>query len=511
MDCCRDPEASSNSQDYLNILSNLPSQYIGNNMSDYQPQSQETTKMRVSLDLPGYQEYLPTYMPGQLITGNVRLQVECPIKVTHLRIALFGNVQVYGEQPGYPVTNGLFDYQRNEQLINTGLRIVKQSNDGSGQQLVCKRDEGQNNSQQGKRLKTAQDRHMEKLVRQVASIDHTTNMSHGTLNDVPTKNYSTEEGSTFDLKSKSYQVRFSIRVPTSRRLAGTFDHPHYPVSYRIVAIMKYKDKDGSGSESTCYSTVKLCLEPFFDMHQFQSPIQTSSTSQYVQCRDSVWNNICTHLLNYGAVSLYSNKLPKQIYTSSIEAYLELPTQTFERSQYIPLQLKLANHASANFNISVVKINIELVRRINMVCSMNEQVEAQVVQSTALVFKSSQEKEQQLFFEHTKLSFDLSNHIQVPSDSVCTIFSAATKDVFSLGYDLRVELEITGVTSNTSTRNYSSLDEDEEKNYAADQQHHIWEQEESHFDLPSEPYHHKFKTYSLELDSLAVVVINNSIY
>ncbi|CEP07754.1 hypothetical protein [Parasitella parasitica] len=509
MNCCRDPESSSASQDFLNILSNMPNQYIGNSMPSYQPQSQETTRMKVSLDLPGYQEYLPTYMPGQLITGNVRLQVECPIKVTHLKIALFGNVQVYGEQPGYPVTNGLFDYQRNEQLINTGLRIVKQSNGGSGHQLVCKRDESQNSNQQAKRQKTAQDRHIEKLIRQVASIDHTTNVSHGSLNDVPTKNYSTEEGSTFDLDNNSYQVRFSIRVPTSRRLSGTFDHPHYPVSYRIVAIMKYKDIDGSSNESTCYSTVRLCLEPFFDIHQFQSPIQTAPTSQYVQCRDSVWNNICTHLLNYGAVSMYSSKLPKQIYTSSIEAHLELSTQAFERSQYIPLQLKLANHAFANFNISVVKINIELVRRINMVCSMNEQVESQVVQSASLVFKSSLEKEQQLFFRHTKLSFDLSNHIQVPTDSVCTISSASTKDVFSLGYDLRVELDITGVTSNSSTRNYLSLDE--EKNYVADQQHHIWQQEESQYDLPSEPYHHKFKTYSLELDPLTVVVVNNSIY
>lgn len=510
MDCCHESEEyhpTSSSQDLVTILSNLPNQYT--DMPSYQPQQQESTKMKVSLDLPGYEEYLPTYLPGQNITGQVKLQVESPIKVTHLRIALFGNVQVYGDRPGQPMTNGLFDYQRNEQLINSGLRIVKQSTESNiEQQLVCKRDETNSNNQQNKRQKTAQDRHIEKLIRQVALIDHTMNLSDGILNDVPESLMSNEEeDTTFELDSNSYQIRFSIRVPTSRRLSGTFDHPHYPISYRIVAIMKSKDKnDGSSKEITCYSTVKLCLEPFINIHQFKPPIQTPPTYQFVQSKDTMWNSICTQFLNCGMVSMYMNRQQKQLYTSSVEAHLELSKQAFERSQFIPLELKLINHASINFKISVVKINVEFRRRINMTCSMNEQVESHAIQSTAFVFKSSQEQEQQLFFKHTQLSFDLSNHIQIPTDSVCTIFSASTRDVFSLGYDLNVSVGITGVTT---TSDSSNLLENQEKCYIANQQHHIWHADECHQNLPLEPYHHRFKTYTLNLDPLAIIVVGNS--
>ncbi|GAN02258.1 hypothetical protein MAM1_0019c01699 [Mucor ambiguus] len=518
MDCCHDSEecnpSSSSSQDLVTILSNLPQQYV--DMSPYEPQPQGATKMKVSLDLPGYEEYLPTYLPGQQITGQVKLQNESPIKVSHLRIALFGNVQVYGDRPGHPMTNGLFDYQRNEQLINSGLSIVKQStpDDEDEQQLVCKRDD---NSQETKRQKTAQDRHIEKLIRKVAVIDHTTHFSHGILSDVPTMlvHGNNQEDTAFELDSNSYQIQFSVRVPTSRRLSGTFDHPHYPISYRIVVIMKYKDQgDASDNEVTCYSTVKLCLEPFFNLNQFKSRIQTSPSYQYVQNKDTVWNSICTQFLNCGIMTMYTSKQQKHLSHSSIEAHLELSKQAFERSQYIPLQVKLTNHAFSNFNISVVKINVDFVRHINMTCSMNEQVELQTIQSTTIVFKSSQEQEQQLFFKHALLTFDLSNHIRIPTDSVCTIFSAATKDVFSLGYDLKVSMDITGVTataSNSTTADLCSLSLNQEKYYMANQPHHIWHGDESHQDLPPEPYHHKFKTYTLKLDPLAVIVVGHSEY
>ncbi|KAL9554914.1 hypothetical protein PS6_003155 [Mucor atramentarius] len=496
MDCCHESEecdpSSSSSQDLVTILSNLPQQYV--DMPSYEPQPQGTTKMKVLLDLPGYEKYLPTYLPGQQITGQVKLQNESHIKVTHLRIALFGNVQVYGDRPGHPMTNGLFDYQRNEQLINSGIRIVRQStpNAVDEQQLVCKRDDSQ---QETKRQKTAEDRHIEKLIRKVAAIDHSTHFSHGILNDVPTLVRSNnQEDTAFELDSNSYQIQFSVRVPTSRRLSGSFDHPHYPVSYRIVAIMKYRDiEDASAKEVTCYSTVRLCLEPFFNVNQFRSRVQTSPSFQYVQNKDTVWSSICTQFLNCGLMALYTNKQQKHLSHSSIEVALELPKQAFERSQYIPLQVKLTNHAFSNFKISVV--------------------ESQTIQSATFVFKSSQEQEQQLFFRQALLSFDLSNHIQIPTDSVCTILSASTRDVFSLGYDLNVGVDITGVTtgSNDTASEPYSLSLNQEKCYVANQPYHIWHGDESHQDLPLEPYHHKFRTYTLNLDPLAVVVVGHSEY
>ncbi|KAI9263607.1 hypothetical protein EDC94DRAFT_518331 [Helicostylum pulchrum] len=566
--CCQETASiGSDNGHYLDletILSNLP----------YQPSSPPVThnapKMSVILDLPGYEEYLPTYWPGQKITGSVKIQIadpQSPIKVNHLRIALFGNVQVYGNHPGQPMTNGLFDYQKNEQLINTGLRIVKKTSTPQQQTVVeirdhvtqgiysaeeeeddsilydarrwrlnCRRDEIntmesdihpiETGNKKPKTKKTPEDRHMERLIRRVAAIDHTANKSSGILNDPTCSKHqpSLEECSAFELNANpsitNNTIAFSIRVPTSRRLSGTFEHPHYPISYRIVAIMKCQDKEGN--ETICYSTVKLRLEPFVDIHAhpFKSHIQSKPTRHYVRNKNNVLSGVFTFVVSSSSVlTHWLNKVskkqnrrisPSTDYCSSfIQSHLELPKQAFERSQYVPLQLKLANHSS-HFKISAIQIRIELVQRINMICSMNEEVECSTVQSTVAIFKSSEEEEEEengdelVFFKYANMEFDLSKLIQIPENSTCTIFPESTKEVFTLNYDLNVKLSITGVlqdNGNDETMTQESC------HYHATHKNMIKQQEDD-LSLPKEPYYHKFKTYTMHLEPLTIVVGNS---
>ncbi|KAI9487757.1 MAG: hypothetical protein EXX96DRAFT_475132 [Benjaminiella poitrasii] len=542
--------------------------------------------MKISLDLPGYEEYLPTYWPGQNITGQVELQVNSAIKVSNLRIALFGNVQVYGKYPGHPMTNGLFDYERNEQLINAGLRIVKRSNannidlsssltadipftptpqyeppisaQNSGspaanysqqqQEEEEKRKKTRNKKQKSK--KSLEDRQIERLIRRIAHINHTTNISHGVLDESSSMrlpcslNESSSTPSYFTLSANTYQIRFSIPVPTARRLSGTFDHPHYPVSYRIVAVLKCSAEKSdqqqlSEQEITCYSTVRIRLETYLDADSpsLLSSLQTKPTYQFVQNGHSILQNLCNYVLPSSLLSHWAQKKLQLASTnnrvnpcerssdaSCLETYLVMSRQGYSRSSYISFELKLKNHASSHFKISAVKIYIELIRRINMTCSMNEEVEATTIRSTTVLFQGIEDKSQvsdeivenddhPYFFEHANMRFDLSKLIKIPDDCVCSIPSELVKDVFSLGYDLNVRLHVTGISNavdaeETITRNFS-LEEDDgsERSYQAIRKHQLLQDSNGRV-VSEEPLpHQNYKTYILYLDPLPVIIGN----
>lgn len=576
--CCQGTGSvrSNHYGDLETILHNLPYQQ----QSIRRPEIQKAPKMNISLDLPGYDiQYLPTYYPGQNITGQVKIQLEnnSPIKVSHLRIALFGNVQVYGSHPGHPLTNGLFDYQKNEQLINTGLRIVRRSSsptvdDGSSIQdiisppplptteqhedntrvnhpsneeeitslgderrwrLYCRRDDRASGDQYGRQsakntpnIKTPEDKHIEKLIRKAAAIDHTSNVSSGVLDDDMECFYREETSSAFELNpasSATNAISFSIRVPTSRRLSGTFDHPNYPISYRVVAIMKCRDKENN--EITCYSTVRLRLESSIDVNsrQFSKRIQSNPTRHFVQSKNNLMSGFYTYVLSSSSVLTHllykmtqrKSKVSPNYCGSYVQCHLELSKQAFERSQYIPLELKLSNNATPNFKISAIKIYMEFTRRVNMTCSMNEEVEGKVLQTSTVVFKSLEEEESEdgqdiVFFKHANMCFDLSKLIQVPDDCTSTITAESTRSVFSLNYDINVKLDITGVIHRTDqdyTTISPSVHQEEIHYYYANDRHIVKEQPQDN--LPKEPYHQKFKTYNVQLEPIAVVIGNSN--
>jgi hypothetical protein len=585
MDCCQDAVSiqSQRYNDLESILANLPS-YLQDQTSSQQP----TPKLTVALDLPRYAGYLPTYWPGQNITGEVKIHLDLPIQVTHLRVALFGNVQVYGNHPGHPMTNGLFDYKKNEQLVNTGLRIIRKSpvistaeqrdtvcfNDSdihfeTGQlpqderhwRLLSCRDrsdaEGQHQTaavgsmhsslhQQGmsssssppegrakkRSNKTLEDKQMEKLIRRVAAIDHAANISNGVFyldqsilstNSSRNEESNSSKNNSFPLGANTHQIRFAVRVPTSHRLSGTFDHPHFPIGYRVVCIMKCKSSNGGDDrDMICYATVKLRLEPYIDVNSltFSTPIQTSSKILYVQKDNGLITGVYTYALSSSSTltqwmyRLAQWKHQKQSrvspFSSYLQAHLELPKQAFGRSQYIPLKLKLANFASTHFKVSDIKITLELIRRINMTCSVSEEMESILVQLATVLFKGSGEDPQQpvtddiVFFKHASLCFDLSKVIKIPDDCVCSIFSESTKDVFTLGYDVNVRLDVTGLTQKMEATP-NGEEEEEGVTYVATDKHIL--ENAAQVSLPKEAYQHKLKTYTFHLDPLTVIVGN----
>ncbi|KAI9364198.1 hypothetical protein BD770DRAFT_314134 [Pilaira anomala] len=537
------------------ILNNLSHQLLP------PPSTHNAPAVNISLGPPRNSESCtPTYWPGQKITGQVKIKCankSSNITVHHLRIALFGNVQVYGKRPGQPINNGLFDYQRNEQLINTGLRIVKKRfplhqeeehekednestevlSDETRWKLHCKRDEintvdsGLATITRVKNKKSPEDRHMEGLIRRVAALDYRKSKNSGVFTADPVYNccqHDDQGKDAFELNantSTTHAISFSIRIPTSRRLSGTFEHPHYPISYKVVVVMKCKDDDNN--EFICYSTIKVRLEPFVDIHApiYQSSIQSKPTRQYVTSRHPILNGVLSILsspsgwLNKSSPSQQTqqNKLTTS-YTSGcasfIQGRIELPKQTFNRDQFIPLKLNLENSNISHFNIFSIQICVTLARRINMICSMNEEVEYLKIQSSTVLFKSSEEekKEEDVnFFKYSSMKFDLSNLIQIPKDSTCTIFTEATKESFTLNYDLEVQLQVTGAIRQQQQLEdipYESLDPipKESHSYIATDRHRVNQQEEElSLILPKDPHQHKLKTYTLQLDPLTVII------
>lgn len=544
----------------------------------------ETPIMNISLDLPGSDmQYLPTYWPGQKITGEVKIhpKFNSPIKVSHLRIALFGNVQVYGDYPGHPMTNGLFDFHKNEQLINTGLRIMRRSAlqrpppphspphltqddtrintrelvntqlenqnpelssnntieneesvtfvaDEQRWKLHCRRDErgstDDTNNQSGRKnvQKTPEDRHIEKLIRKAAAIHYTSNISNGLLEDDIECYYREETSSAFELRAGT-TISFSIRVPTSKRLASTFDHPHYPISHRLVAIMKFRDKENN--EITCYSTVRLRLESTLDMgaSQYSERAQSNPTRQYVQNNNSLMSAICTQVLASSSVLTYwvHKKVSPNYCSSYIQGHLELPKQAFERSQFIPLQVAISNNAAPKFKISAIKISVELTRRINMTCSINEEVERKVLCASKVLFNSTEEEssedsngDEMIYFKHANMLFDLSKLIQVPDDCTSTIAAESTKNVFSLDYVVDVSLDISGIVQEVNTSAIvsplppTSTNEEMRRCYSATDKH-IQLEERQEQNITKAPLHQRLKNYNLKLDPLTVYIGNSN--
>lgn len=569
--CCQETESI-----HLNQLgdSEMNSR---NSIYNRQMATTDTPLMNIALDLPGSDmQYLPTYWAGQKITGEVKIQPKfnSPIKVSHLRIALYGNVQVYGDYPGHPMTNGLFDFHKNEQLINTGLRVVRKSalqhsavssrhsqtpsftsaqpetqysrsNNNSIEdegavscvaderrwRLHCRRDERGSTedviSQTGSKnkQKTPEDRHIEKLIRKAASIDHVHKVSSGLLEDDMECYYREETSSAFELKADA-TISFSIRVPTSKRLASTFDHLHYPISYRVVAIMKFRDKENN--EITCYSTVRLRLESTLDMSasQHNTLVHSNPIRHYVQNSNSLKSAICTQILSSSSVLTYwlhkmtqQNRRVSPNYCSSyIQGHLELSKQALERSQYIPLQLAISNNAAPKFRISTVKISIELIQKINMTCSINEEVERKVIRATKVLFKSTEEEgrengnyDEMIYFKHASMVFDLSKLIRVPDDCACTIPAESTRNVFSLEYIVDVKLDISGVVLPLETSAMLSaptINEEMRHYYYASDKHVLLEEQREQETL-KEPHYQRLKTYTLKLEPLPVFVGNYS--
>ncbi|KAI8987433.1 hypothetical protein BDF20DRAFT_850275 [Mycotypha africana] len=521
--------------------------------------------------------------------------------LTHLRIALFGNVQVYGSRPGQPINNGLFDYSKNVQLINTGIRVMKKasppkngnattlgrdlingqqqtddvesqlyksiisnhtetdeseafqslisSNANSHKEYKFKSLDINSNHKKKQRKKTPEDRHIEFLIRKIAAITHNeNNKSNGILDNfirVPDteqlrQHVADKSRNNFELDANTYKIRFSLRVPTSYRLAGSFDHPHYPICHRIVALMKCKplsEEQKQQKELTYYSTVKISLESHVNMHsaEYQKCVQTEVVYQHMNSRSLFYNYMLSSsstLSSWVQRLLHSNQKrtpiesqetsPSRIFLSSyLRAYAEIHQQVFLRSQFIPLQIKLDNHTQPHFSITVIKITIDFLRRIFMTCSLSEEVEKKLITSKCVEFSlgtTRNDAEAAASFSHlfepdTRHCFDLSKVLKIPEDCSCTIAPETTKQVYGLGYDLEIRIEVSGVLTEAVWQSKSAnLKKDiaaTERIYVATDKQITTHPEFKPYTPYCEPYYHKLKKYTLQLRPLNVAVANST--
>ncbi|KAI8375594.1 hypothetical protein EDC96DRAFT_436499 [Choanephora cucurbitarum] len=544
---------------------------LNNSIIQYSPTTKDLPKINVMLDLPHSDGYVPTYWPGQSISGQLNMKLPTAIKVTHLRITLFGNVQVHGDLPELPVSNGLFDYHQNQQLVNTGLRVMKKTTtnqqDEQGEQTAdncMERESG--DAQQSSEIsrnqfdtmpiydsndhtlildngradhhfnltikpkKSSEDRHIESLIKKIATAENFSNQCHGILINPEANGLQNSVGqNTYDLSASTHQIAFSIQIPTTRKLPGTFSHPNYPITYRVIAIMRCfrQTETGEQVDTVVYHTIRVRLEAVNDVNSgsLGSPIQILPAYQCVRNNGSFKNRICTYFLSSSSVltdwackslsyhQQYQNSerisRNKPCYSSYLQLCPNLPRQAFKRSQEIPLVLLLKNYAISHFKISTVQVFVQLVRRINMTCSVNEEVESIVLQSYTAVVHCSQQPASHSFFKNSSIHLDLSQITKVPNDCVCTTPPSVTKDIFEISYSLKVKLSVLGASFKQESnlrRNSISVGPATEDLYIAVSKQHIASYDEVHPTVDSVEGH-KQKCYNIYVKPIPIVIGN----
>ncbi|CAO3628906.1 unnamed protein product [Cunninghamella blakesleeana] len=230
-----------------------------------------------------------------------------PIQVLHLRVVFYGHVQVHGDKPGMPLSNGIFDYLKNQQLVNTGIRIARRpSLDGlmksnhyhpssssssspspSSQQAECskyassypKEDIEENHLDQStiyygtiqhkndkyhdfnkiessSSSKLTLNKQVDKFIHVIASKENSNgSFIHDTLSILEHN-----KDHMYELLDKKYQVKFKIPIPTSRSLPGSYQHPNYPIQYYTIAIMLCKNIN-KGTHYVSYVRIPIRFEP----------------------------------------------------------------------------------------------------------------------------------------------------------------------------------------------------------------------------------------------------------
>ncbi|KAG0164473.1 hypothetical protein DFQ28_010271 [Apophysomyces sp. BC1034] len=450
--------------------------------------------LKISLDLPTCSDYIPVYWPGQDVTGRLSINVEDPVEVLYLRVALFGHCQVY-DQPGHPLIHGMFDYLENKQFLNTGFRITRRPNeissgsdDNSAADAGCPTGEQQQQQQQQhcnaksahspktKKNKSRLDKSVERLIHDVASSETEAGAHKSNLSKFRATLINAGKDAPFMLPSNKHHIQFSLRVPNTRNLPGTFDHHHFPIQYRLVAIMLCKHIQ-SGIEMTTYNTVLFKLEPHVNIAsdlRFASPLQTNWASCWVG-NTSWWGaswpmftskwRISRSWINHTEDNESVDDKQRCIRTMWLDrlfqgtrsswwrlgsgrdrpcGYLRcaarLPRQAFVRGQTIPLRVDLIN--DANIPLAAVSVHVALVRKILMTSHLGEPVESTVMFETNPVFWEGREET----FRSKKMHFDLADTLYVPENCTCTVSSEATRDTIEILHEIQVKVYVLETTA-----------------------------------------------------------------
>ncbi|KAI9494084.1 hypothetical protein BDB00DRAFT_820801 [Zychaea mexicana] len=267
---------------------------------------------------PDYLDY------GQSISGRLFVDTKgspSQVRVTNLRVSLFGNARVHGDQPEQPLTAGLFDYKNDVKILSTGIRIVKRTEPVSPfltkdeqllqqQQNVGRRrskdkarmvepddfdihtsihhdEEGvgthsgedinnndwmmqdNNYSNRKSSSKHARDKAVEQLMQQIALCAPSSEpiSSRGLSLQILNAPQNDEEDKPYDLEaSKNHRIRFSIPITTHRMLPGTDNDKNHPIQYHLVALLIYATDSNPNARWASHTVQPLVFRP--------SPIET---------------------------------------------------------------------------------------------------------------------------------------------------------------------------------------------------------------------------------------------
>ncbi|KAI8075236.1 hypothetical protein BC940DRAFT_287809 [Gongronella butleri] len=233
------------------------------------------------------------FRPGDTLTGQLQITAPTAMQILHLRVVFYGHVQVHGERPDQPLQNGIFDYLRNEQLINSGVRIARRpslvttgatpstsaaattSTSAEHTMSVISRlntatssstasQHHQQQQQNGK--KTRVDRLVESLIRQCAVHEQ----SNATMvcHDLKLYDFPPSHVYTVAANSKQHRVKYSVPIPPRKPIPASFSHAHCPIRYYAIAIMLHKTIETKGGESTyrvSFARVPVQFEPIVNV------------------------------------------------------------------------------------------------------------------------------------------------------------------------------------------------------------------------------------------------------
>ncbi|KAI9266771.1 hypothetical protein BDA99DRAFT_506636 [Phascolomyces articulosus] len=98
-------------------------------------QQRHSKAPRVNIMIDQQPDYIEK---GKSIFGRLYIDtngVPSTTRVKNLRVSVFGNARVHGDQPDQPFSQGLFDYKKDVKLLSTGVRIVKRGVESNSEQL----------------------------------------------------------------------------------------------------------------------------------------------------------------------------------------------------------------------------------------------------------------------------------------------------------------------------------------------------------------------------------------
>ncbi|KAJ8655712.1 hypothetical protein O0I10_008597 [Lichtheimia ornata] len=482
------------------------------------------------------------------ITGSLYIDttgVPSAVKVLHLRVQVVGTARIHGDDPTQPLSYGLFDYKNDIKLLSKGIRIVNKragysnanasgSNLSNEDIIIMQPCQSSSDTHGGIHH---QHQKMDPFSSTISSMDQSSDAGGAATNESKSQQSRAIDNFIIDLALDKYplkhssgslleqqqaellvedkvyslpidtlqRVRFALPIQRKRPLPGTFDNPHYPISYTVAAVMIYCTQDNNSDKRYLSHTMTPVIfepspiTPPFDGQKGDILRCSSNDCHYISQRKIeriLLGMLHKHQYRYrqgrrwilvrflSALKRSSTIFSTPYVACSLE--LENDQMVFQRGQPIPLRVHLESHG---FALEEIVIRVKIRRTILLTCNVGEQGESDVVSNIDLAFplnaggnniisggdassadSSGQDSaylesnpdddacnnrsKQPSSFGHnatdTKAVFDLSNVLFIGEDWAYTVIPEMTRRIFELQYDLETKIYIRGSKLDDST-------------------------------------------------------------